>query len=299
MDSHALPIVEVLAGFRKPGISLQITRSLRRDPHDHEIAPTTSYCLILCVTPRPSDARASYPEVWGTTRLEPLGDLSLLPPGYRLRIKGNRQRQVAITCHLSPKTVEQWLDHAVEWTDPRLEASLHLSNPHIRMLIMRLAEEAHRPGLAQDAIIKAIAAQMGVEVARFCESFLEVRAVGGLAGWRLRLIDERLRDLRKVPTVEELARLCNLSVRQLSRGFRVSRGSAISDYCATQRIELAKRLLAGEDSIKSIAFASGFASPSTFAQSFRLATGSTPREFRQRMRLATDPSASATTVLPD
>ncbi len=299
MDDQPLPIVELLAGFRKPGISLQVTRSIRLDTHDHEIAPTHSYCLILCVTPRPGDARASYPEAWGATRLEPLGDLSLLPPGHRLRIKGNRQRQVAITCHLSRKTVEQWLDHAVDWTAPRLEASLHLSNSHIRTLLMRLAEEAHRPGLAQDAIIKAIAAQLGVEVARFCENFLDVRAVGGLAGWRLHLIDERLRDLRNVPSVQELAKLCNLSVRQLSRGFKVSRGAAISDYCSAQRIEVAKRLLAGEGSIKSVAFATGFASPSTFSQSFRLATGSTPREFRQRMRLATDPFASPTTVLLD
>lgn len=299
MDSDGLPIVEMLAAFRKPGISMHITRSIRRDPHDHEIAPTRSYCLILCVTPRPSDARASYPDVWGPNRLEPLGDLSLLPPDHRLRIKGNRQRQIAITCHLSRKTVEQWLDHAVEWTDPRLEASLHMSNPHIRMLMMRLAEEAHRPGLANDAMIKSIAAQLGVEIARFCENFLEVRSVGGLAGWRLRLIDERLRELRKVPTVQELAKICNLSVRQLSRGFRASRGIPLSDYCATQRIELAKRLLAGQDTIKSVAFATGFASPSTFSQSFRLATGSTPREFRQRMRLATDPSASPSTVLLD
>mgnify|MGYP000213915920 CR=1 FL=1 len=299
MDADEAPIVELLANLRKPGISLKITRSIRRAPLDHEIEATSSYCLILCITPHPSDARASYPDVWGTTRLEPLGDLTLLPPDHRLRIKGNRQRQVAITCHLSRKTVEQWLDHEVEWTDPKLEASLHLSNPHVRMLIMRLAEEAHRPGLANDAIIKAIATQLGVEIARFCESFLEVRAAGGLAGWRLRLIDERLRDLSKAPTVEELAQICNLSVRQLSRGFRVSRGISISEHCATQRIELAKRLLAGEGSIKAVAFATGFASPSTFAQSFRIATGTTPREFRQRMCLAINPAASPTTVLPD
>lgn len=299
MDAAETPIVELLASLRKPGISVQVTQSIRRDPHDHEIAAATSYCLILCITPRPGDARASYPDMWGPTRLEPLGDLSLMPPGHRLRIKGNRQRQVAITCHLSRRTVEQWLDHEVEWTDPRLEASLHLSNPHIRTLLMRLAEEAHRPGLAQDAIIKAIATQLGVEIARFCETLVEVRAVGGLAGWRLRLIDERLRDLRKVPTVQDLAVLCNLSVRQLSRGFRVSRGISISEHCATQRIELAKRLLSGTDSIKSVAFATGFASPSSFAQSFRVATGTTPREFRQRMCLAISPSASPTTVLPD
>lgn len=299
MDADETPIVEMLASFRRPGIFLQVTRSLRRGPHDHEIAAAPSYCLILCVTPRPSDARAAYPDVWGTTRLEALGDLTLLPPGHRLRIAGNRQRQVAITCHLSRKMVEQWLDHDVEWTDPRLEASLHLSNPHVRTLLMRLAEEAHRPGLAQDALIKAIAVQLGVEIARFCETLLEVRTVGGLAGWRLRLIDERLRDLSKVPSVEELALLCNLSVRQLSRGFRVSRGISIGEHCSMQRIELAKRLLSGSESIKSVAFATGFASPSTFAQAFRLATGATPREFRQRMCLAISPAASPATVLPD
>jgi AraC family transcriptional regulator len=299
MDRQIPPIIEVLAGFRRPDISLQITRSLRRDPHDHEIPPTGSYCLILCVTPRPTDTRACYPDVWGPARLEPLGDLSLMPPEHRLRIHSNRQRQVAITCHLSRKMVEQWLEHEIEWTDPRLQASLHLINPHVRVLMLRMAEEAHRPGIAHDAIIRAIASQLGVEIARFCESFLEVRAVGGLAGWRLRLIDERLRDLTKVPTVEDLAKLCNLSVRQLSRGFRVSRGCSISDYCSTHRIELAKRLLAGDSSIKAVAFSTGFASPSTFAQSFRLATGSTPREFRQRMCLAINPLASPTTILPD
>lgn len=299
MESDETPIVELLASFRKPGIFLQITRSLRRAHFDHEIEAAPSYCLILCITPRPSDARAFYPDIWGPSRHEPLGDLTLLPPGHRLRIKGGRQRQVAITCRLSRKIIEQWLDHEVEWNDHRLEASLHLSNPHVRMLMMRLAEEAHRPGLANDAMIKAIAAQLGVEIARFCESFLEVRATGGLAGWRLRLIDERLRDLSNVPTVEDLAHLCNLSVRQLSRGFRVSRGISISEHCATQRIELAKRLLAGVGSIKSVAFATGFASPSTFAQSFRIATGTTPREFRQRMCLAINPAASPTTVLPD
>lgn len=299
MDVDATPIVEVLAAFRKPGISLRITRSLRLDAHDHEIEPTGSYCLILCRTPRPSDARASYPDAWGANRLEPLGDLSLLPPGQRLKIKGNRQTQVAITCHLSPTMVEQWLQHPVEWTDARLEASLHLSNPHIRMMILRLAEEAHRPGLAHDAMIKAISAQLGVEVARFCEAAREIRAVGGLAGWRLRIIDEHLRDLRSTPSIQRLAELCNLSPRQLSRGFRASRGETISEYCAGLRIELAKRLLAGEDSIKSIAFATGFAAPSTFSQAFRQHTGTTPREFRQRMQLAAASSATAAAVLLD
>lgn len=298
MNASDAPLVDILADFRKPGIALQITRSMRRDA-DHVIEPTSSYRLILCVTPRPANARASYSEIWGPTRFEPLGDLNLLPPGHLLHIRADRQRQVTFTCHLRRRTVEQWLDHQVHWNDRRLESSLHLSHPHIRALLMRLAEEAHRPGLGSDAVARFIAGQLGVEIARFCDAITEERTVGGLATWRLRTIDERLRDMRSMPTVEELARLCSLSVRQLARGFRVSRGCSISEYCSQVRIEGAKRLLAGEGSIKAVAFATGFASPSTFAQAFRLATGSSPREFRQRMRRASDDAASPSAVLPD
>ena len=81
----------------------------------------------------------------------------------------------------------------------------------------------------------------------------------------------------------ELAALCSLSVRQLTRGFRASRGCSINDYVSRGRIENAKRLLASDESIKAIAFALGFASPSSFAYAFRQATGVTPRYFRQRM----------------
>jgi AraC family transcriptional regulator len=48
------------------------------------------------------------------------------------------------------------------------------------------------------------------------------------------------------------------------------------------RIEIAKRQLASDQSIKSIAFELGFASPSSFSYAFRRATGAAPRQFRQR-----------------
>jgi AraC family transcriptional regulator len=106
---------------------------------------------------------------------------------------------------------------------------------------------------------------------------------GGLAAWRLRLIDERLREIRAAPTLEELAKLCNLSVRQLTRGFRASRGRSIGEHVAQCRIENAKRLLATDESVKAIAYSLGFSSPSSFSFAFRRATGETPREFRQRL----------------
>jgi AraC family transcriptional regulator len=78
-----------------------------------------------------------------------------------------------------------------------------------------------------------------------------------------------------------------LSVRQLTRGFRVSRGCSIGDHVAQSRLTNAKRLLATEQSVKAIAYSLGFSSPSSFSYAFRRSVGETPRDFRQRvMRVA-------------
>jgi len=102
-----------------------------------------------------------------------------------------------------------------------------------------------------------------------------------LAPWRLRIIDDRLAACRAAPTLTELAGLCRLSVRQLTRGFRASRGCSIGEYVARSQLDHAKQLLATEESIKSIAYSMGFTSPSNFSTAFRRATGQTPRQFRQ------------------
>lgn len=275
--------VSVPVELSVPDATVQIARFVLVDPIDNIFQADDCYRLNLCLTPRPRNTRACFFELWGPHRFEPLGDLFLLPPGRSLHVRGEGGRQVSIVCQLRPELVERWLGEDLEWTDRRLEASLDVSNPHIRALLIRLAEEAHRPGLASEALAEMIAGQLAIEIGRFCVAIEEKPATGGLASWRLRLIDERLRNLRSPPTLAELAVMCNLSVRQLTRGFRTSRGVSISEYTAHSRIEGAKRLLAGEDSVKAIAFATGFASPSSFAYAFRRATGSTPRQFRQRM----------------
>jgi hypothetical protein len=59
-----------------------------------------------------------------------------------------------------------------------------------------------------------------------------------LAPWRMRLIEERLKEPCEAPTPVELAALCNLSGRQLTRGFRAScRGCSIGDHVAQYRTD--------------------------------------------------------------
>jgi AraC family transcriptional regulator len=99
----------------------------------------------------------------------------------------------------------------------------------------------------------------------------------------MRLIDDRLRESLAAPTLSELATLCNMSVRQLTRAFRTSRRRSIGDHMAQCRLDHAKRLLTDDRSIKSVAYSLGFSSPSSFSYAFRRATGQSPREFQQRV----------------
>jgi AraC family transcriptional regulator len=77
--------------------------------------------------------------------------------------------------------------------------------------------------------------------------------------------------------------LCNLSVRHLTRGFRISRGRSIGSFLAENCVENAKRLLASGAQIKEVAYSLGFSAPSNFAAAFRRATGESPRQYRQRV----------------
>jgi AraC family transcriptional regulator len=167
-------------------------------------------------------------------------------------------------------------------TEPRLSASIDLTNEVIRGLLQRLGEELRHPGFSSDVLMELVAGQLAIELQRHCGKLSSAEHKGGLSPWRLRLIEERLREVSAPPTLSELAASCKLSVRQLTRGFRVSRGCSIGDYINTSRVECAKRLLARGDNVQGVAAALGFASASSFCFAFRRATGRTPNQYRVR-----------------
>lgn len=253
-------------------------------PADTILRGDDTYRIDLCLRSRGQNARACYRERWNPSRFEPLGKIFLLPPRETLRARSDdaSRTQSTILCHLRPEPMRAWFDGDLEWTDRRLKASLDISSANIRNLLLRIGEEMRHPGFASDMLLELIAAQMAIELSRYCTAISESPASSGLASWRLRLIEERLREVREAPTLAELAELCNISVRQLARSFRASRGCSIGDYVVQSRIENAKKLLAGDESIKAIAYTLGFASPSNFSDAFRRVAGETPSEFRQR-----------------
>ncbi len=219
-----------------------------------------SYQINLCLTPRPLYSRASYHRHWGPHRFEPLGEIFLIPPGEALTIRGGAGAQASLTCLLKADALHSILGEELEWTDQRLAAALDISNARIRTLLFRLTEEVRHPGFASARMIEFLSGELAIELGRFCLEVVERSITGGLASWRLRLIDERLSDDLTAPDLKELADICAISIRQLTRGFRASRGCSIGDYI-------------------------GFASPSSFTFAFRRATGISPSHFRTRQRV--------------
>ncbi len=285
--SHARPTVTIDAEVRVPTMTAQLACFHVLEPTDSVLRLQDDYRLDFCLNPRPRNTRGCYREHWSQHRFERIGNVFLLPPQETMQVStSGGAPQGSLVCHIHAEAMRQWFEGDLEWTDRRLEASLDLGDANIRNLLTRLTDELRHPGFASEMLVELIAGQVAIEIARYCASIHEGPAVGGLAVWRLRRIDERLREIREAPTLMELATLCNLSVRQLTRGFRVSRGHSIGEHVAQARIDHAKRMLATEQSVKSIAYSLGFASPSSFSFAFRRATGRTPCEFRQRLALS-------------
>jgi AraC family transcriptional regulator len=269
------------AELHVPLATVALARYDYTEPCDSTIFYEEAHCLDLSLTPRPPNSRACYIEYWGPHRFERLGEVIFLPAGEAFHLRRDRGGNASITCQLHTEAIRALFEDDLAWTD-RLEASLDISSSSIRSLTLRLGEEVRHPGFASQMLAELITAQIAIELFRYRAAISDGPATGGLAPWRLRIIDERLAEHCAAPTLVELGRLCHLSVRQLTRGFRASRGCSIGDYVTRSQIDHAKRLLSTDESIKSIAYSLGFASPTNFSYAFRRATGLTPREFRQR-----------------
>lgn len=278
-----MELMTVEAEVRVPDATARLAQFHHQGPSDYVMRHDSCW-LDLSLTARPANTRARYVDGWGPHRYERVGAVLFVPAGHAFQFRTDGGTMASVVCQIRPELLRKWSEDELEWTDRLLETGLDVTNARLRAPLVRLAEELRAPGLAGPALTELLVGQVTIELARHCAAIKDSPASGGLAAWRLRLIEERLSQVREPPTLDELAGLCNLSVRQLTRGFRASRGAPIGDYIARTRADFAQRLLATDESLKSIAHSLGFASHSSFTSAFRRATGETPRQFRQRSR---------------
>lgn len=273
-------LVIVEAEARVPGGTFQVLRYEWNQPLSRVITQN-SYFLDLCLTPRPR-ARARFVDRWAPGRFENIGDIFLLPPGFRMHGCCDQGTQASINCQLAEDFLDRWIGECQRWDEARLTAGLNIRSVSLRSVLARLAQELQSPGFAADVLIESLSMQLAVELARYFREAPREHRGGGLAPWQLRRIEERLRERFDAPALQELADLCRISARHLTRAFKASRGVTIGAYVHEVRIEHAKALLR-ERSIKEVAFDLGFSSPSAFSAAFRGAVGISPRQYRQQL----------------
>jgi len=220
------------------------------------------------------------PENRDARNFEACSDLYLLLPGRCMHSQGSTNIRQSIVFEFAPDAFGDWFDQSTDWASNVMGAGLDIDNPVIRATLRRLATEIIDPGFGHELLCELLAAQIALDLARHCGATSESRQSGGLSPHRLRAIEDRLSEIAPPPTLDELAGLSGLSVRQLTRGFRASKYCSIGDYLAEKRISNAKDLLGSDVCIKEIAHRLGFASAGNFSTAFRKATGRSPRDFR-------------------
>ncbi len=270
---------------------VQLIQKFWNEPID-VVRTAYTHHLELALLPRSDHAIGCFPEHWGPHRFEPIGEVFLMPARHMVHAKSDCRHQSSVVCNFDPAAVAKWFEGDLEWTDGRLRGSLNIVNAQVRGLLFRIGEELRNPGFGSETMTELMAAQAVVELSRHLLSIGERRAIGGLSPRNLKLIDERLGDAGVPPALSELAALCGLSVRHLTRAFRVSRGRSIGRYIAERRMDHAKQLLASGTCVKSVAYATGFTAPSNFSAAFLRATGETPRRYKERTNRKSDAAAA-------
>ena len=259
---------------------VSIVRERFRAPLDSVGRSKASHHLQLSLLPFPQASTACFEDVWAPHRFERMGHLFLLPADSRLRTRSACLRQHSLVCELAPPAIRAWFDTDFEWTDSQLTGSLDIASQEVRRLMRAVLAELNNPGFASQAMVELLTAQICVSLARHFRTIEREVPNGGLAPWRMRLIDDYLEANPGTATVTCLASQCGLSPRHLARAFRASSGQSLGAYMAERRIDVAQRMLAAGASVKQTAFATGFSAPTNFATAFRRATGCSPRQHR-------------------
>lgn len=233
----------------------------------------------MALSHRPSGARGCFEDSF--TDFRPLGKIFLAPAGYRYRGEGGQGRQKSLSLFLDTSRLmfeDEWAG-----TDLRgvLQNCMKLESDAVSDILLRIGREVSQPGFASQLLLEGLSISLLVETMRVLKTLneQEIRK-GGLSPRRFRLIEGRVRAGGSLPSLAELAELCQLSRRQLVRAFRSETGQTIGAYVQQVTVERAKALLVGTSHpISIIAGDLGFASASAFSTAFRRSVGCSPGIF--------------------
>lgn len=270
-----------------PGGFVEV-RQISWDQPLENVWTTTDRCYLVNMSlGAQSQAAATNLSARGQRDPMAMGRMFMVPPGQTMQCSARRGKSRSIRCAIDATLLESFLDDQPlwRWDDRLLEQSLHLHSGQIEWLVRRMYREMQEPDFATVRVVQSLAQQLAVEIVRkFQLRRDDAYRSGGLAPWRMRLIHDRVHAQAAAPGLHELAEICDLTVRHLSRAFRTETGQTIGKYIEGAMVSRANAMLAKGVAVQEVARALGYSKSGSFATAFRRATGLLPSDVKPGAR---------------
>jgi AraC family transcriptional regulator len=214
------------------------------------------------------------------------GRLLIMIPGVPYHLTAPSGSFRSLHCAINCAKFEEIAGEAIDWAALGPFGGEARAGLGIETHLTRIHDELVRNRIGREGVIEACVEMISIDL---CRQFRQGRPsrpdvhIGGLAAWRMRTVLSRIHSEGPAPRVIELAELCALTERQLSRAFKAETGMTLGRFVDEVTMERAHRLLTTTRlSMADIASELGFASADSFAQSYRRLTGAPPSRIRQR-----------------
>jgi len=276
----------IRAQFEAPGMSVALSEFHIATPVTTSIQ--TEYNEIALFIPPVRLAGALRCPQLGLDKFRPAQPLRFRPADVTYELQDLCGKARLLRFSFSNQRLHAAIDGDMVWDAPAVERALDLSGSRLSPLIMKMLDELTSPGIGSAAMLEAIATVVIVELIRHVR---DANPDSGRQGGRLsraqlaRIRQRTEEDDCPSPSVTELARLCDISERNLLRLFKTSTGETVSGYIRRVQISRARRYLTTTDiPLKQLAALLGYSRSSAFIAAYRRTTAETPDQFRKRLR---------------
>lgn len=222
------------------------------------------------------------------------GESVLVAPGETMVIdfpESDEQPSQCIALSLSPAFVSQTLQY-LNMEQPKVEdnSSWNINTEDFYLFnstslaaatnnIMRIAMEDNRQKdvMADFALKELLVRLMQTQARKLVEhSYQEKKSTSRLAF----VIDYIKNNLHQKLSIEHIAKLAYVSKSNFFKLFKQELGISPNDYILQERMNKAKNLLRYNNSIKEVAYQTGFADTNYFTRTFKLLEGMTPKNYQ-------------------
>lgn len=260
------------------GVEILATHGMPNGKKLNRISIATA--VLACSLGMPADAALSR----DGALFQGVGALNFYAPHASITLRGGGPMTMSL-CFFSPAFLAGLSELESGFQISELAVLTNLESERLVYLGRAMFREAMEPGFASSLFAEAIGMAIALEIARLdgARRVEESPRRGGLAPWQMRRLEAYVNDhLSDQFTLNDLARLLGISVRQLSRTVRQAKGVSVHQWVTECRMSEARRLLTQTDlPAQEIGRRCAFLSAAAFSTAFRAASGFTPGEFRR------------------